>query len=90
MDVGEPVAPSSSDVAQRELLVQFFRLGTPLRFAAATDAELLRDGDDTMDPRAMWAEVFRRAVDEHRLAQFWAAVAKRSPELKDRPNPFQL
>jgi predicted MPP superfamily phosphohydrolase len=79
---------SENEVAQRELLVHFFRLGTPLRFLAATEANLIRDGDDTMEPRVMWAQVFRRAVDEGKLADFWSAVAKHSTELRDRQNPF--
>ena len=80
--------PDAREIAQRELLVHFFRLGTPMRFAAAVEADLVRDGDDTKDPREMWAEVFQRAVVEERLALFWVAVAKRSKELYGRPNPF--
>jgi len=79
----------STETAQRDLLVHFFRLRTPDRYAAANEAGLLRDGDDTLQPQAMWAEVFQRAVSEPRaLARFWAAVASRAPELKDIPNPF--
>lgn len=36
----------------------------------------------------MWAQVFRRAIDESKLADFWSAVAKHSAELRDKPNPF--
>lgn len=84
----EPLTPTPAEVAQRELLVQFFRLGTPLRFAAAIDAGLVRDGDDTMDPRVMWEQVFQRAIDEQRLEAFWIATAKHSSALRGRNNPF--
>lgn len=84
----ESLTPTPDEVAQRELLVQFFRLGTPLRFAAAVEACLVRDGDDTINPRAMWEQVFQRAIDEQRLAIFWNATAKHSAALQGRNNPF--
>jgi hypothetical protein len=85
----EPAMPTPAETAQRELLVNFFRMRTPDRYAAANEAGLLRDGDDALQPQAMWAEVFRRAADEQgRLAKFWAAVASRTPMLSDIPNPF--
>ena len=81
---------TKSDTAQRDLLVHFFRLPTPDRYASANEAGLLRDGDDSLQPQVMWAEVFRRATSEARgLANFWAAVASRDNELKSRPNPFE-
>jgi hypothetical protein len=86
----EPPMPSPTETAQRELLVYFFRLGTPDRYAAANEAKLLRDGDDSLTPQTMWAEVFRRATDEpNGLFNFWAAVASRTPTLKDMRNPFE-
>jgi 3',5'-cyclic AMP phosphodiesterase CpdA len=85
----EAAMPTSTDNAQRELLVHFFRLGTPDRYAAAGEAGLLRDGDDSMQPQAMWAEVFRRAtIEPEGLAKFWYAVASRASELKGSKNPF--
>ena len=85
----EPPMPMPREIAQRELLVQFFRLGTPDRYAAANEAGLLRDGDDTLAPQTMWAEVFRRAVENPEgLSRFWAAVASRNPALREVPNPF--
>ncbi|MGA9622974.1 MAG: metallophosphoesterase [Bryobacteraceae bacterium] len=85
----EPPMPTPKETAQRELLVQFFRLRTPDRYTAANEAGLLRDGDDALNPQTMWAEVFRRATEEpHGLARFWTAVASRTPTLKDSPNPF--
>jgi hypothetical protein len=84
----EPIMPSRIDIAQRELQFNFFKLLTPDRYAAATEAKLLRDGDDSLHPQAMWAEVFRRAVTENRLAEFWNAVASRTPAIKDQLNPF--
>ncbi|HEY4361438.1 MAG TPA: metallophosphoesterase [Bryobacteraceae bacterium] len=85
----EPTMPTRTETAQRELLVHFFRLNTPDRYAAASEARLLRDGDDSLHPQAMWAEVFRRASkEEHGLADFWAAVAARTPSLKNAENPF--
>jgi calcineurin-like phosphoesterase family protein len=85
----EPPMPTPREIAQRELLVQFFRLGTPDRYAAANEAGLLRDGDDTLAPQTMWAEVFRRAVETSEgLSRFWAAVASRNPALREVPNPF--
>ena len=83
-----PCHPVSSEVAQHELMVNFFRLKTPDRYAAATEANLIRDGDDALHPQVMWSEVFRRAIEENKLAQFWAAVAARTPELQNVPNPF--
>jgi len=41
-----------------------------------------------LHPQAMWAEIFRRAVSEGKLKNFWDAVAKRTPSLLGRPNPF--
>lgn len=77
------------ETAKRELLVHFFRLKTPDRYAAANEAGLLRDGDDSLQPQTMWAEVFKRATDEAAgLAAFWNAVASRDSELKDLTNPF--
>lgn len=81
--------PTPAESAQRELLVHFFRLGTPDRYAAANEAGLLRDGDDALPPQVMWAEVFRRAGDEPKgLAKFWTAVASRTAALRGAPNPF--
>lgn len=81
--------PTQTDTAKRELLVHFFRLGTPDRYAAANEAGLLRDGDDALPPQTMWAEVFRRASEEsHGLSKFWTAVASRTAALKNTPNPF--
>jgi hypothetical protein len=73
---------------QRELLVQFFRLKTPSRYEAAFKADLLRDGDDALDPQVMWAEVFRRAASENKHAEFWDAVAAHYPEMATH-NPFR-
>jgi predicted phosphodiesterase len=85
----EPSMPTRTETAQRELLVHFFQLKTPDRYAAANEAGLLRDGDDSLAPQAMWAEVFRRAIEEpSALAKFWTAVASRIPILKDVQNPF--
>jgi hypothetical protein len=85
----DSTTPSPNEIAQRELLVHFFRLGAPLRYTTASEAGLLRDGDDTLPPQTMWAEVFRRAAAEHLLAKFWNAVAQKSPDLRDRKNPFE-
>jgi predicted phosphodiesterase len=74
--------------AQRELLVYFFQLRTPQRYEAAFKAGLLRDGDDALDPQVMWAEVFRRAVEENKLVDFWRAVAAHTPAMTQLPNPF--
>jgi hypothetical protein len=90
MSAAEPLTPTPIEVAQRELLVQFFRLGTPLRFAAAVEAGLVRDGDDTLEPRVMWEQVFQRAVNEQQLAAFWSAVARHSPALRAKVNPFTI
>lgn len=89
--VSPQAMPSAEHVqgARRELLVHFFRLGTPLRFAAAAEAGLIRDGDDSLHPQAMWAEVFRRAENENVLALFWSAVARHSPALRSLQNPFE-
>ena len=82
--------PTKTESAQRDLLVRFFRLPTPDRYASANEAGLLRDGDDALQPQVMWAEVFRRAASEARgLANFWTAVASRDNELKGLPNPFE-
>jgi hypothetical protein len=89
MPFTEPFMPATTDAAKHDLLVHFFRLVTPDRYAAANEAGLLRDGDDALQPQAMWAEVFRRATDEpDGLAKFWTAVASRTPTLKDVANPF--
>jgi hypothetical protein len=81
--------PTQTETAKRELLVHFFRLGTPDRYAAANEAGLLRDGDDALPPQTMWAEVFRRASEESEgLSKFWTAVASRTAILKNTPNPF--
>ena len=74
--------------ARRQLRVNFFQLRTPLRYEAAFKAGLLRDGDDALDPQVMWAEVFRRAEEENRLAAFWAAVAAHTPTMTETPNLF--
>jgi hypothetical protein len=74
--------------AQRELLVHFFQLRTPQRYDAAFKAGLLRDGDYALDPQVMWAEVFRRAAEENKLADFWMAVAAHTPSITQIPNPF--
>jgi predicted MPP superfamily phosphohydrolase len=89
MPTAESSTPSSMELAQRELLVHFFRLGSPLRYTTAYEAGLLRDGDDSLPPQTMWAEVFRRASAEQALEKFWDAVAARTPELKDKQNPFK-
>ena len=81
---GMPIAD-----AKRELLVYFFRLPTPRRYEAAFNAGLLRDGDDSLDPQVMWAEVFRRAEAEKKLGAFWDAVAAHTPETKEEHNPFK-
>ena len=87
--VAEPTMPTQTETAKRELLVYFFRLGTPDRYSAANEAGLLRDGDDALPPQAMWAEVFRRATEETQgLVKFWTAVASRTQALKGSPNPF--
>jgi predicted phosphodiesterase len=74
--------------AERELLTYFFELPTPRRYEAAFNVGLLRDGDDALDPQAMWAEVFRRAGEENQLGNFWNAVADHTPSMKEKPNPF--
>lgn len=76
--------------AQRQLLVHFFQLPTPLRYEAAFQVGLLRDGDDTLDPQVMWAEVFRRATEENKLGAFWNAVATHTPIMNETPNPFMV
>lgn len=78
-----------AEAAKRELLVHFFRLGTPLRYTTAFEAGLLRDGDDALPPQTMWAEVFRRAAAEDVLAKFWDVVAAKAPGLKEKANPFR-
>jgi predicted MPP superfamily phosphohydrolase len=88
MSEAAPKAPSPAETALHQLLVYFFQLHTPQRYQVAFKAALLRDGDDTMDPPAMWAEVFRRAKDEKKLSDFWAAVAVHTQALRDKPNPF--
>jgi len=88
MPTAETTTPTTVETAQRELLVHFFRLGTPDRYTAANEAELFRDGDDALHPQAMWAEVFRRASQEGKLAKFWVAVAARTQALKNVKNPF--
>jgi predicted MPP superfamily phosphohydrolase len=86
---GEPKSSDGQLVeAQRDLLVHFFQLRTPQRYEAAFKAGLLRDGDDALEPQAMWAEVFRRAADEAKLGDFWAAIAAHTPVLTGKPNPF--
>jgi predicted MPP superfamily phosphohydrolase len=86
----EDSMPTKTESAKRDLLVRFFRLPTPDRYASANEAGLLRDGDDSLQPQVMWAEVFRRATSEARgLANFWTAVASRDNELKGLPNPFE-
>jgi hypothetical protein len=86
----ESSMPTPAETAQRELLVHFFRLGSPERYAAANEAGLLRDGDDALSPQTMWAEVFRRAANEPKgLEKFWASVAARTPALKEISNPFK-
>jgi predicted MPP superfamily phosphohydrolase len=88
---GDAYMPMQPDSAQRELLVHFFRLRAPDRYAAASEAGLLRDGDDSLQPQAMWAEVFKRATNEpNGLKRFWSAVASRIPQLKDANNPFNM
>ena len=88
----QPLEASMSakmETAKRELIVHFFRLKTPDRYSAANAAGLLRDGDDSLQPQTMWAEVFKRATEEaNGLARFWDAVACRDSEIKDSPNPF--
>ncbi|WP_395751681.1 metallophosphoesterase family protein [Prosthecobacter sp.] len=74
--------------AMRELVVNFFQLSTPLRYQAAFNAGLLRDGDDALDPQVMWAEVFQRATNENSCSIFWEKVAEHSPTIKDKQNPF--
>lgn len=84
----ESHAPSPSETAQHELLVHFFQLATPLRYKTAFGADLLRDGDDTLDPQVMWAEVFRRATEENKLNDLWTAVAAHVPAIEHKPSPF--
>jgi len=74
--------------AKRDLLVYFFQLRTPQRYEAAFKVGLLRDGDDALNPQVMWAEVFRRAEEEKKLGDFWAAVAAHTPVMAHIPNPF--
>ncbi len=74
---------------KRDLRVHFFQLPTPRRYEAAFTAGLLRDGDDSLDPQVMWAEVFRRADEEKKLEEFWEAVAAHTPVMKKNSNPFK-
>jgi len=86
----EAAMSTKVETAKRELLVHFFRLKTPDRYAAANEAGLLRDGDDSLQPQTMWAEVFKRATDEAEgLVKFWNAVASRDNEIRELPNPFK-
>ena len=87
-DPSASTGPSVKESAQRQLMVSFFELPTPLRYASAFQAGLLREGDDALHPQVMWSEVFRRAMVEELLATFWNAVAAHSPELRSQPNPF--
>lgn len=84
----ESSPPTSNEIATRQLLVNFFRLPTPERYEAASQAGLLRDGDDALDPQVMWAEIFKRAASESKLEAFWAAVAEHSSTLNQTQNPF--
>ena len=90
MTTPQPHSEEHVEGARRQLLVHFFRLGTPLRFAAAGEAGLVRDGDDSLHPQVMWAQVFRRAEEEQRLGRFWTAVARHSPALSELRNPFDI
>lgn len=71
----------------RELLVNFHRLSTPVRYKIATELSLLRDGDD-LPPQQQWDLIFQRARDEGRLADLWRAVASNDNSFARRPNPF--
>ena len=73
--------------AFRELLVNFHRLSTPIRYKIATELGLLRDGDD-LPPQQQWDLIFRRARDEGRLAELWRAVCANDNSFAKRPNPF--
>jgi hypothetical protein len=88
MQPAEPRTPTPVEIAQHELLVHFFQLLTPQRYQAAFRADLLRDGDDALDPQVMWAEVFRRAEVDKKLGKFWAAVSEYIPTMRAKPNPF--
>ena len=84
----ESPMPTPRDTAQRELLVHFFRLRTPDRYAAANDAGLLRDGDDGQPPDDVGGGFSPCDGRADGPARFWTAVASRTPMLKDTPNPF--
>ncbi|WP_263417856.1 metallophosphoesterase family protein [Terriglobus albidus] len=86
----EDTMPTNIDSAKRDLIVHFFKLPTPDRYASANEAGLLRDGDDALQPQVMWSQVFQRATEEpNGLAKFWTAVAVRDAELQGSPNPFE-
>lgn len=81
-------SPPNTNPHEREMLVQFFRLSTPLRYQVANEAGLIRPGDDSRDPREMWVDVFLRAKQEGTQALLWDKIASRTTTLRDRSNPF--
>ena len=78
---------STSPTVFRELLVHFHRLSTPVRFSIVNKLGLLRDRDD-LPPQQLWDLVFKRAREEHRLAELWGEIAKIDGAFAKRPNPF--
>jgi predicted phosphodiesterase len=87
MTAGNHSTSSPPPTAFRELLVNFHRLSTPVRYKIATELDLLRDGDD-LPPQQQWDLVFQRAREEEKLAALWKAVAAHDTAFAKRQNPF--
>ncbi len=83
-----PTSQDSNEERMRSLVVRFFMLATPSRYRVVVEVGLLEDGDDSLDPQKLWAEIFRRAEEKGTLDALWDAVAAASnPPIKHK-NPF--
>jgi predicted phosphodiesterase len=80
---------ASAHTARRQLVVHFFGLGVPLRYAVTSELGLWREGDDKFKGQEMWMQILKRAEAEGNLADLWEAVAKQDPEFRKLANPFK-
>jgi calcineurin-like phosphoesterase family protein len=80
---------TASEDHHRDLVVNFFSLPTPKRYKVVSDVGLIRDGDDSLDPQTMWAEIFKRSEVELKMADLWDAIASNSTPMIQEKNPFR-
>jgi len=97
---GESIGPESDANAESEtrnmgmdagrvLTYRFFDHPHIVRIDIARKLDLYRDEDEGLQDFELFELIFRRAVDENRLAELWNEVEKRHGDNKYPSNPFE-